>query len=149
MVNSPHQLLASLFRPGTNPAQLNKRPLISFSAILLVPVFLFCNVAGVSGQQSAGREIAFPRTIEWNKQRGITRYRLQIAGDEQFQDVVFDGPVTGEQYLVSGLSAGYYYWRVAPIRSRLGFPQPVRFFVSGGVVTTVRIPSRAIGVGSR
>ena len=71
---------------------------------------------------------------------GVTRYRLQIAADEKFQDVFFDGRVAGSRYLVSDLSPGYYYWRVAPADSESPrFSRPSRFFVSGGVVKTVRV----------
>jgi hypothetical protein len=112
---------------------------------MLLPTALSFNVPTARGQQTAGREIAFPQMIRWNKQKGVTRYRLQIAGDEQFQNVFFDRPVAGEQYVVSGLSAGYYYWRVAPVDSRSAFSQPVRFFISGGVVTRVRLTGRETG----
>jgi hypothetical protein len=96
------------------------------------------------GQQTTAREIAFPVPIQWNKQNCVTRYRLQIAADEKFQDVFFDGRVNGERYVVSGFSPGYYYWRVAPADSQLGnFSRPIRFFISGGVVTTVRLCSDA------
>jgi len=115
-------------------------------AAMLVPTALSFNVSTARGQQTPGREIAFPKTIQWNKQRGVTRYRIQIAADKQFQNVFFDGPVTSEQCIVSDLAPGYYYWRVAPVDSRPVFSLPVRFFVSGGVVTTVRLPNRATGV---
>jgi len=41
------------------------------------------------GQQTPGQEIAFPLTIQWDKQRGVARYRLQVAGDQEFQNVFF------------------------------------------------------------
>ncbi len=98
-------------------------------------------------QQTPGREIAFPLTIQWHKQKGVTRYRLQIAGDDGFQNVFFDGPVIGERYIVRGVSAGYYYWRVAAIDSRAAFSWPMRVFISGGVVTPVDI-AKLSGRGS-
>lgn len=98
------------------------------------------------GQQTPRREIIFPIPIQWNKQKGVTMYRLQIAADEKFQDVFIDRRVSGSRYVVSNLSPGYYYWRVAPAESQLGeFSRPVRFFVSGGIVTTVRLPNRGAG----
>lgn len=123
----------------------NLRLLFVLGALLV----LSFNVPTTKGQQISGREIVFPKTIQWPKQRGVTRYRLQIAADEQFQDVFFDGPVAGERYLVSDLSSGYYYWRVAPVNSRLLLSQPLRFFVSGGVVTIFTLPTRAFGVARR
>jgi hypothetical protein len=116
------------------------RLLLLFAAILIAP----CLAAMAHGQQGTAREIAFPVPIQWNKQKGVTRYRLQIAADEKFRDVFFDGRVSGERYVVSGFPPGYYYWKVAPADSRLGeFSRPVRFFISGGIVTPVRLCSHA------
>lgn len=115
-------------------------------AAILVPTGLSLSTVTAMGQQMPRRGIVFPVPIQWNKQKGVTRYRLQIAADEKFQDVFFDGRVMGSRYVVSNLSPGYYYWRVAPAESQLGeFSRPVRFFVSGGVVTTVRLPNRGAG----
>jgi hypothetical protein len=95
-------------------------------------------------QQGTVREFAFPVPIQWNKQKGVTRYRLQIAADEKFQNFFLDVPVVGGRYVVIGLSPGYYYWRVAPAGSHLGdFSKAVRFFISGGIVTPVRVLNRA------
>ena len=98
------------------------------------------------GQQVNGQVIVFPTTIQWNKQKSVGRYRLQIAADEKFQDVFFDGLVAGNRYTVNNLPPGSYYWRVAPADSQLGaFSHPVRFFLSGGAITYVRLPKRAAG----
>ena len=108
------------------------------------PLTPFCDIepAALAQQTSGKRPRAFPTTIQWNKQRGITKYRLQIAEDEKFSSIFYDGPVDGERYLVTGLAPGYYYWRIAPVGSRtVTFLKPVRFFVSGGVVVS--------GMGSR
>lgn len=43
----------------------------------------------------------------------MSRYRLQLATDEQFEDVVFDQAVEGRQYVVKTLPPGNYFWRVA------------------------------------
>jgi hypothetical protein len=95
-------------------------------------------------QQTGGREIAFPVTIRWNRQKAANKYRLQIAADERFQNVFFDRRVTGDRYVVKELSPGYYFWRVAPAELQVGeFSRPIRFFISGGVVMPVTFPSRA------
>jgi hypothetical protein len=87
---------------------------------------------------STRRPIAFPTSIQWAKQRGVTKYRLQIADDEKFSNIFYDGPVVGERYTVTGLAPGYYYWRIAPSERQTGaFLKGVRFFVSGGVVIPV------------
>jgi hypothetical protein len=95
-----------------------------------------------NAQQMTARQIVFPVSIHWNKQKGATRYRLQIAADEKFQNVFFDRLVTGSQYVVNDLSSpGFYYWRVAPADFQLrSFSRPAQLFVSGGVVTTVPRP---------
>lgn len=109
--------------------------------LMLGPASLFLTVFG---QQTAGREIVFPTSIQWSKQKGVTRYRLQIAGDEEFRNVFYDGRVTGERYMVRGLSPGYYYWRIAPAELRTGaFSKPIGFFVSGGVVMSAKPAGRA------
>ena len=93
-----------------------------------------------TAQQTPGREISFPVPINWNKQRGVTTYRLQIAGDDRFRDVFLDRRVPGERYVVTGLPSGYYYWRVTSADfGPAKFSFPVRFFVSGGIVVN---PSR-------
>lgn len=103
------------------------------------PLTPFWNIESTAlAQETSGRRpVAFPTTIQWNKQRGVTKYRLQIAGDEGFSNIFYDGPVIGERYMVSGLAPGYYYWRIAPAASQTGaFLKPVRFFVSGGFVVS-------------
>ena len=117
-------------------------------ALIVITSVSFSALTAI-GQEALRREIVFPVSIQWNKQKGVSRYRLQIAADEKFQDVFFDGRVMGSRYIVSSLSPGYYYWRVAPADSQLGdFSRPGRFFLSGGVVTAVRLPGRAAGTRS-
>ena len=87
--------------------------------------------------------ISFPVAIAWNSQPGAIKYRLQIAADEKFQDVFFDGRVTGSRYVIKDLPAGYYFWRVASADSTLGnYSTPVRIFISGGVVTPLNLSNR-------
>jgi hypothetical protein len=91
--------------------------------------------------QTAANEVSFPVAIGWNTQAGIHVWRLQIAADEKFQDVFLDRRVMGQKYLVAEIPAGYYFWRVAPADSQ-AYSSPVRFFISGGVVTTVGVSNR-------
>lgn len=132
------------------PAFLTRKVRLLFVfAAIVVPACLSFGALTARAQQVPGREIAFPTPIQWNGQRTVTTYRLQIAADEMFQNVFFDGLVTGERYQGCGLPPGYYYWKVAAADFHLGdFSKPVRFFVSGGVVTTVRSPPRAAGARS-
>jgi len=50
----------------------------------------------------------------------VSRYRLQLASDSSFADIVFDRVVVGTDYLVNELPPGKYFWRVAPLTNRLG-----------------------------
>lgn len=67
----------------------------------------------------ASYEVA-PSRIVWPKQAGISRYRLQLASDENFQDVIFDGSVNGNEYLATELAPGRYFWRVAANQVKTG-----------------------------
>jgi len=120
--------------------QLRSLRLWLSAALVIAPCVCFT----VEAQQTATREIVFPVSIQWNREKGVKKYRLQIAADEKFQNVFLDRPVVGDRFVVSELSAGCYYWRVAPAHSQVGnFSRPVRFFISGGTITPVRISNRA------
>lgn len=132
----------SIHSAKTNLTQWGKlRLLLAIAVILLTPSLSLTAQA----LQTTAREIAFPVSIQWQRQNGVNRYRLQIAADERFQNVFLDRRVIGDRYLVNELSPGYYYWRVAPADySQLGeFSKPIRFFISGGTVTTVNLPYHA------
>ncbi|HKC65960.1 MAG TPA: hypothetical protein VKB86_20115, partial [Pyrinomonadaceae bacterium] len=63
--------------------------------------------------------------LVWPGQQGVLRYRLQVARDDQFRDIVFDRAVFGTEYLVTELAPGNYYWRVAPAVKETGtFTKP-------------------------
>jgi hypothetical protein len=90
--------------------------------------------------------LVFPASIQWPRQPGVTWYRLQIGGDEMFRDVYQDRRVLGDKARISDLEPGYYYWRIAPADNQPGdYSRPVRFFLSGGIVTLPAIPSRVRG----
>ncbi len=129
------------FHPAkTNLAQSRNLRLLLFAAIVIAP----CLCLPARAQQTAAREVVFPVSIQWNREKGVKRYRLQIAADERFQNVFLDRRVAGDRFVVSELSAGYYYWRVAPADAELGnFSRPVRFFNSSGTITPVRLANRA------
>lgn len=111
------------------------------TAVIFVPLFLpICSNA----QKAAGREVIFPVTIRWARQKAVTKYRLQIAADEEFENIYLDKRVFGNSYTVKDLSSGHYYWRVNTGDAQTGnFSRPVRFFISGGVVTSVILPNHS------
>jgi outer membrane protein assembly factor BamB len=73
-------------------------------------------------------------TVRWGARPGVSRYRLQLARDSSFTDIVFDRVISGTAYEITDLSAGKYFWRVAALRSELGE------FSSAGVVTVSEQP---------
>lgn len=58
--------------------------------------------------------------LRWGARPAVSRYRLQLAGDREFHDIVFDRVVTGNEYRITDLSPGKYFWRVAPLTAKLG-----------------------------
>src|SRR5260370_19056700 len=73
--------------------------------------------------QSPQEPRADSRTIihlRWSARPGITRYRLQLATDRGFTDIVFDRVVAGTEYQINDLAPGTYFWRIAPLTTKLG-----------------------------
>jgi hypothetical protein len=134
------QLVSSFSSKAQTVFQLITVRLFFVFAVMLGPCALLSNTSSSTlAQQTSLRQVAFPLTIQWNKLRGVTTYRLQIASDETFRNVYYDGRVTGERYKLRGIPPGYYYWRIAPAESRASeFSRPVRFFVSGGFVFSTK-----------
>ena len=67
----------------------------------------------------AQQQTATTLTVRWKGQPGVERYRLQIARDQGFSDIVFDQAVSGRQHSAS-LPSGNYFWRVAPAVGETG-----------------------------
>jgi outer membrane protein assembly factor BamB len=67
----------------------------------------------------------------WSPQRGVTRYRFQLARDREFNDVLIDRVVVGTEYEATELASGEYFWRVAPLGPEIGMfsvGRPVQAF---------------------
>ncbi|HEX8650300.1 MAG TPA: PQQ-binding-like beta-propeller repeat protein [Pyrinomonadaceae bacterium] len=94
----------------------------SLRASLLPALLLVICLAPQALAQGGGqaRQVTQSTVIRWNAQPGINRYRLQLARDERFTDIVFDRAVTGHEYTVTELPSGSYYWRVAPAAGETG-----------------------------
>jgi outer membrane protein assembly factor BamB len=74
----------------------------------------------------AGKQTGASALIQWRERRGVNRYRLQLARDAKFTDIIFDRAVMGHEYLVTELPPGRYYWRVAPATPETGtYSRPV------------------------
>lgn len=76
--------------------------------------------------------------LRWSPRPGVARYRLQLAQDRDFADILFDRVITGNQTLVNDLAPGRYFWRVAPLTAKLGE------FSSAGVVDVVARPAQPL-----
>ncbi|HEV7892985.1 MAG TPA: PQQ-binding-like beta-propeller repeat protein [Pyrinomonadaceae bacterium] len=99
------------------------------------------------GQTPAAHQLEPSILVRWQGRPGINRYRLQLATDEKFEDVVFDQAVEGRQYVVKGLPPGNYFWRVAAaaVETSISFSKPERVTLSesakGVEVANVVLPA--------
>jgi hypothetical protein len=128
--------------PAHTVSRSNHKRLLTVGITLLFLTWTsfssFAQSSGASGQPARAR-------LEWSSQPGVTKYRLQIASDEQFKDVLFDSRVSGTEYIVSDLMPGRYYWRVAPAEAETGhFLRPVAFEVKVYVPERPRAPQPTI-----
>ena len=64
--------------------------------------------------------------LRWGARPGVSRYRLQLASDREFTDIIFDRVVSGTEYEVSELVPGRYFWRVAALSNK-----PLQFSSAG------------------
>jgi len=79
--------------------------------------------------------------IRWQGRPGVNRYRLQVARDQGFADIVFDQAVEGREYAVKGLAPGNYFWRVAAAAaetSSYSRPEPISL---GQTRAAVEVPN--------
>lgn len=91
--------------------------------------------------------------LRWPGQQGVLRYRLQLARDDKFNDIVFDRAVFGTEYAVTELGPGRYFWRVAPAVKETGTFSAARSVEitddaktsSGGDATTALLPTSNAG----
>ena len=58
--------------------------------------------------------------LRWDPRPGVSRYRLQLALDVGFADIVLDRVVTGNERQITELPPGKYFWRIAPLTRTLG-----------------------------
>lgn len=86
------------------------------ASILLTAALVWARAA--SAQASSSQQ-TYETTLHWDARAGVTRYRVQVALDPRFNNIIFDGAVVGLEHKVS-LPAGRYYWRVAPAPKETG-----------------------------
>jgi outer membrane protein assembly factor BamB len=76
--------------------------------------------AATQKSNAAAAQTPVSLKLKWAAKRRVRRYRLQVALDEKFTDIVFDRAVVGLEQEVTGLQPGKYYWRVAPATPETG-----------------------------
>jgi hypothetical protein len=100
-----------------------------------------------NGQTPTAQQLPPSILVRWQGKPGVNRYRLQLATDEKFEDIVFDQAVEGRQYVVKGLPPGNYFWRVAAAAAEtsIAYTTPERVTLSesakGVEVASVVLPA--------
>src|ERR1044071_715605 len=106
-----------------------KYSLPRFLLLTLILAAASCAAADVRAQGAAtATRTKTSLHLRWPAQEGVLRYRLQLARDESFQDIVFDRAVFGTEYVVTELGPGKYFWRFAPAVKETGTfttPRPI------------------------
>lgn len=101
---------------------------IALLAFLLVGVpAAFINTEAQQ-RTEIGQSVA-PVSLHWKGRPGVRRYRLQVAHDSNFKDIVLDQIVMGYEYSLTILPPGSYFWHVAPARNETGRysgPEPLQ-----------------------
>lgn len=123
--------------------------------ILLIAAMLPASNILAQSKSSQSTQAKTSLHLRWPGQQGVLRYRLQLALDEQFNDIVFDRAVYGTEYVVTELGAGKYFWRVAPAVKETGTfsrARPIEIAdeakanpVSGGDTTRTLLPTSTAG----
>jgi hypothetical protein len=101
-------------------------------------------------QKPVARQLPPSILVRWQGKPGVSRYRLQLATDAKFEDIVFDQAVEGRQYVVKDLPPGNYFWRVAPAAAEtsISYSQPERVTLGDEqkvAVASVVMPADATG----
>lgn len=97
-----------------------KQLLILRSALLTLLLVLALASPSLAQRTARPTQSKTSLHLQWPGQQGVLRYRLQLAIDEEFKDIVFDRAVFGTEYLVTDLGPGKYYWRFAPAVKETG-----------------------------
>lgn len=84
-------------------------------AVLALAFFITTFGQGVQPQSSPIINTANTVTLHWGVRRGVSRYRLQVANDAAFSDILLDRVIAGVEYRLTELPTGKYFWRVAPV----------------------------------
>ena len=101
------------------PASLCALCLILLSPLLITQTST-AQQATTRTDEAVARRVLSTLLIKWQGKPGVERYRLQVATDAAFNDIIFDQAVVGREHLVRDVSAGRYFWRIAPAVGETG-----------------------------
>src|SRR2546430_12740056 len=93
---------------------------ISTICTLILIVATLVTIDGVVSAQNNPQLQNTTVHLRWGPRAGFSRYRLQLASDVHFRDIVFDRVITGTETDVNDLAPGRYFWRIAPLTKTLG-----------------------------
>lgn len=91
--------------------------------VLLIAALAFGCVlvpAGIAQDSSPAPQNITSVRLSWGKRLFVSQYRLQLAHDSAFADIVWDRVVAGNEIEITDLDPGRYFWRVAPLNRKLG-----------------------------
>ena len=129
--------LASAGQPQRNQSDVLKRP----AGKVKPGENLLPEASQTPGAKQKTVAARVPPSIlfRWVGKPGVSRYRLQLATDEKFEDVVFDQAVEGRQYVVKDVQPGNYFWRVAPAAAETSifYTRPERVTLGNEAKVTV------------
>ncbi|HVG33761.1 MAG TPA: FG-GAP-like repeat-containing protein [Pyrinomonadaceae bacterium] len=115
---------------------------ILFTLLFAVSMAAFAQM--VTTPSAAQTQASGPSAlIRWNIRTRARRFRLQLARDARFTDIVFDRAIEGREYLVTELPAGKYFWRVAPATPETGTftrPAPIEITIPTVIATPTPQP---------
>jgi len=103
------------------PLSLQRKALCLGLLFALLPLISArAQPAAATQKSNAAGQTPVSFKLKWAARPRVRRYRLQVALDEKFTDIVFDRAVVGIEQEVTGLQPGKYYWRVAPATPETG-----------------------------
>ena len=81
-------------------------------------ILIVATLVTIDGVASAPNNPQLQNTtvhLRWGPRAGVSRYRLQLASDVHFRDIVFDRVISGTETDINDLAPGRYFWRMAPL----------------------------------
>jgi len=94
---------------------------LSISCVLILIVSPLVTINGsVNAQDNPQLPNHTTVHLRWGRRPGVSRFRLQLASDHNFRDIVFDRVISGLETDINDLAPGKYFWRIAPLMKKLG-----------------------------